>query len=181
VHRLIRNFAGAPPIVEVQPTAEVVSPKEGGGEEGEGGKKTKARVTSFVKGIPKLYRRDEGVKTGGRGSGAVDEYTDAAANVEEEGKVGEGGEEQKQNGEEQAEDGVEEEEEEEEGGGVAEGRVGLDSTPPRPSTPPAPALPSPRPIHHLPTSGAKSDGQASPPVAVSGVGAIGEVVDEELD
>ena len=162
--------------MEVQPTAEVVSPKEGGGEEGEGGKKSKARVTSFVKGIPKLYRRDEGVKTGGRGS-AVDEYTDAAENVDEQVKVGEGGEEQKQNGEEQAEDGVEEEEEE----GVAEGKVGLDLTPPRPSTPPAPALPSPRPIHHLPTNCAKSDGQASPPVAVSGVGAVGEVVDEELD
>jgi hypothetical protein len=166
VHRLIRNFAGAPPIVEVQPTAEVVSPGEGGDEEGEGGKK--ARVTSFVQGIPRLYRRDEGVKTGGRGS-AVDEYADAAGNVDEEGKVpaGDGGDEHK------------EEEEEEEV--VAEGAGGVDSTPPRPSTPPAPALPSPRPVHLLPMNGAKSDGQASPPVAASGVGAIGEVVDEELD
>jgi hypothetical protein len=170
VHRLIRNFAGAPPIVEVQPTAEVVSPGEGGDEEGGGGKK--ARVTSFVKGIPRLYRRDEGVETGGRGS-AVDEYAGAAGNVEEEGKVpaGDGGHENK------------EEEEEEEEEGVAEGEGGVDSTPPRPSTPPAPALPSPRPVHLLPINGAKSEGQASPPAAASGVpvSAIGEVVDEELD
>lgn len=134
----MRNFAGAPPIVQVQESEDVVSPAAG-----VGGKKAR---TSFVLGLPSLYRREAAGKDGEEGVvgvGAVDEYAELVGarmeqNTEEvegleggegaeEEMGGEGGEEEREGREEEEEEAGEEEVVEEEnvevkGGGEAEVR-----------------------------------------------------------